>query len=79
MLEIRRIQLCSSSRKVVRSTARTCIRVWVNFPCVTVLRIGGEDVTANVGVSSYFSNGRRLLLAEGRLVTAHELGEIIYT
>ena len=40
---------------------------------------GGSE-TANVGVSSFRNSGNRLLLlAEARLVTAHEIGEHAHT
>jgi len=44
------------------------------IPSPSVTRLEGCDGTANVGVSSYFNGNRRLLLAEAKLVTAHELG-----
>ena len=31
--------------------------------------------TANVGISSLYNEGRRLLLAEAILITAHEIGK----
>ena len=36
---------------------------------------GAPIVTANVGVSSFLRDSRKLLLAEAKLVTAHEIGE----
>ena len=35
---------------------------------------GAPKTSANVGISSLYNNGRRLLLAEAKLVTAHEIG-----
>lgn len=36
---------------------------------------GAPITTANVGISSLYNEGRRLLLAEAILITAHEIGE----
>ena len=36
---------------------------------------GSPITTANVGISSLYNEGRRLLLAEAILITAHEIGK----
>ena len=47
---------------------------FILFRVPVIPNFNGFDTTANVGMSSFLNEDRQLLLAEARLVTAHELG-----